>query len=101
MAPAVTGSWRAGKASAAQRGYGSRWRVARAAWLRAHPLCVMCTAEGCVTAASVVDHIRPHHGDPAAFWDRTNWQSLCKAHHDGAKAAMERASGERSGSWRA
>jgi 5-methylcytosine-specific restriction protein A len=25
----------------------------------------------------VVDHIRPHMGDPALFWDEGNWQALC------------------------
>lgn len=28
--------------TAAQRGYGSRWQAARAAYLVKHPLCVMC-----------------------------------------------------------
>ena len=29
-----------------------------------------------------MDHIRPHRGDPVLFWDQTNWQPLCKHHHD-------------------
>lgn len=28
------------------------------------------------------DRIRPHRGDPVLFWDQTNWQPLCKHHHD-------------------
>jgi len=36
----------------------------------------------------VVDHIVPHRGDRALFWDTSNWQPLCKPHHD-AKTARE------------
>jgi 5-methylcytosine-specific restriction protein A len=43
---------------------------------------------GVVRAANVVDHIVPHKGDQALFWDKNNWQSLCKPHHD-AKTARE------------
>ncbi len=31
--------------------------------------------------ANEVDHIKPHNGDLALFWDESNWQSLCKACH--------------------
>lgn len=55
-----------------------------------HPLCVMCQAEGRIEAATVVDHIKPHRGDQALFWDRDNWQSLCKRHHDSDKQMLEK-----------
>jgi 5-methylcytosine-specific restriction endonuclease McrA len=29
----------------------------------------------------VVEFI-PHKGNEALFWDESNWQSLCKFHHD-------------------
>lgn len=87
------GSWRADKSSSTQRGYGYRWQRAREGYLRQHPLCVMCESEGRVTAATVVDHVIPHRGDKALFWDRTNWQSLCAAHHSGEKQRMESGSG--------
>ena len=45
-------------------------------------LCVSCQAEGKLTAATVVDHIIPHRGDMKLFWDESNWQPLCKEHHD-------------------
>lgn len=61
----------------------------------AHPLCVMCSAEARTMAASVVDHIKPHRGDQTLFWDRTNWQPLCKPHHDSDKARQERGTRER------
>ena len=75
------GSWRTSDMTSAQRGYGHKWRAARLAYLRDHPLCVMCQADGRVTAATVVDHIVAHRGDRVLFWDRNNWQSLCATHH--------------------
>lgn len=77
------------RGSARDRGYSSTWDKARRTFLDAHPLCVMCEREGRVTAAAVVDHIKPHRGDQALFWDRANWQPLCKPHHDGAKQRAE------------
>lgn len=70
------------RGSASSRGYDSRWRVARKAFLQAHPLCAECLREGRYTAASVVDHIIPHRGDMRLFWDMENWQPLCKDCHD-------------------
>ena len=70
------------RGSAAKRGYGRRWRRESKAHLRANPLCVDCEAEGKVTAATVVDHEKPHRGDMVLFWDRSNWRSRCKTHHD-------------------
>ena len=68
--------------SASSRGYGHAWQRASKQFLAAHTLCVMCAAEGRYTKATVVDHIKPHRGDRYLFWDRANWQPLCKAHHD-------------------
>ena len=68
--------------TSAQRGYGSKWQKARAAFLRDNPLCIECKRSGRLTAATVVDHIVPHRGDMARFWDTGNWQALCKRHHD-------------------
>ncbi len=81
------------RGNATQRGYDARWRKARAAYLAEHPLCVMCEAEGRVTAAKVVDHRIPHKGDPTLFWDQDNWQSLCTNHHNSAKQSEERRGG--------
>ena len=69
--------------------YDYAWQKARAAWLIAHPLCVFCERLGITTAATVVDHKIPHRGDRRLFWDRTNWQSLCKTCHDREKQAQE------------
>jgi 5-methylcytosine-specific restriction enzyme A len=74
--------------SAAARGYGSRWRRARMRFLRRNPLCAACCKGGRLEAATVVDHVVPHRGNRALFWDRANWAALCKCCHD-AKTARE------------
>lgn len=84
-------SWRAGKKTAAQRGYDYRWQQARAAYLREHPLCCFCQRLGLVVAATVVDHVTPHEGDHSLFWNRSNWQALCASCHSGTKQRLEAA----------
>lgn len=68
--------------TANERGYDRRWQQARKFYLRRHPWCVRCKAAGILTPATVVDHIKPHRGDPELFWDTKNWQPLCKSCHD-------------------
>lgn len=68
--------------SSNERGYGVAWQKARLGHLAESPLCVLCQKGGRLVAASVVDHIVPHKGDMQKFWDRSNWQSLCKSCHD-------------------
>ena len=70
------------RGNAAFRGYDSRWREARKAFLKRNPLCVVCLRQGRFTPATVVDHIIPHRGDQRLFWDESNWQPLCKPCHD-------------------
>lgn len=70
------------RGSAASRGYDHRWKKARNAFIKANPLCKTCKSEGYTTLANVVDHIIPHKGDMVLFWDQSNWQSLCKTHHN-------------------
>ena len=65
----------------AQRGYGGKWQAARKEFLAHHALCVHCLTAGKVTAASEVDHVVPHRGDMNMFWDKANWQALCKRCH--------------------
>ena len=76
------------RGSAASRGYGERWRRARALHLMGEPLCRACLAAGRARAAEVVDHVRPHRGDAGLFWDPDNWQSLCRRCH-AVKTASE------------
>lgn len=68
--------------------YGSRWQKARAGYLAHHPLCREHEKRGQYIPATVVDHIIPHKGDMAKFWDSDNWQPLCAACHN-AKTARE------------
>lgn len=77
----------ANRPNAAQRGYGSQWRTARDAFLAVNDRCAW---PGCFARATVVDHVIPHRGDMRLFWDRTNWQPLCKHHHDMHKQRQER-----------
>lgn len=104
------GSWRTSSLTSAQRGYDYRWQKARAAFLREHPFCVYCLREQRIVATvvaevivecaaggipvpygNVVDHVKPHRGDDALFWDRTNWQTLCQTHHSRDKQRQENA----------
>lgn len=80
-------AWREGLTTA-QRGYGGKWQRYRLVFLERNPLCVMCRAQGKVTAANVVDHIEDHRGDQAKFWDKANHQALCKPCH-GIKTAAD------------
>lgn len=70
------------RSSGLERGYSHRWQKARKLFLVSQPLCVECERAGKLTPATVVDHIRPHRGDQALFWDEKNWQPLCKRCHD-------------------
>jgi 5-methylcytosine-specific restriction enzyme A len=60
--------------------HSAAWRKARGEFLAAHPVC------SCGVPATIVDHIDPHRGDPAIFWDRRRWQPLCASCH-GRKTA--------------
>lgn len=76
--------------SAHKRGYDGRWRQARLAFLDDNPLCVSCQSQGLLTPATVIDHIIPHRGNQARFWDMNNWQALCKSCHDTKTATIDR-----------
>lgn len=74
------------RGSARERGYDSRWERARKTYMQAHPLCVRCELDGRVSAAIVLDHVRPHRGDKALFWDTSNWWGICREHDDSKRA---------------
>ncbi len=78
------------RGSSNERGYNYKWQKARRLWLLNNPLCRYCDEAGYVVRATVVDHIEPHRGNDELFWDQTNWQSLCKSCHDGAKQSEEK-----------
>ena len=66
------------------------WQALRGQQLRLEPTCRLCRQAGRVTPATVADHIEPHRGDRARFFDPANLQSLCKTCHDGVKQAYEK-----------
>jgi 5-methylcytosine-specific restriction enzyme A len=87
---------RRGEANAARSNYKTqRWRRLR--WqvlLDSLFTCARCGVMlGERTSLLVADHVRPHRGDEALFWDRANLQCLCKPCHDSAKQSEERQPG--------
>jgi len=75
--------------SAGRRGYNYQWQKERLLFLAEHPLCADCLKEKRTTPATEVDHLIPHRGDAQVFWDVSNWQALCKQHHN-SKTAREK-----------
>jgi len=75
------------------RGYTHRWYLRARAFRARYPLCGMrpgnrapvlsyCAEVGRTTPGDVVDHVVPHRGNMALFWDElNNWQTLCRACH--------------------
>ena len=70
------------RASARQRGYDTTWEKFSRQYRSDHPLCVRCLGFRRTEPAAVVDHIRPHRGNMALFWDVSNLQSLCARCHN-------------------
>ena len=72
------------RGTAEERGYGERWRVESREWLRdpEHPERAFCAdpfkLHRVRHVSEMVDHIVPHKGDPVLFWDRSNWQPICR-----------------------
>jgi len=90
--------------SSSQRGYGSKWQKARQQFLADNPFCSDHKGRGIDVIATVVDHkIAPRLLEAKQscdqqtiskaqklFWDRNNWQSLCKLCHDSHKQRLEK-----------
>lgn len=54
-----------------------RWKLARRAFLKAHPYCAHCGK-----AANTVDHAAGHSGDwLSRFWDASRWVAMCHSCH--------------------
>src|SRR5688572_26123266 len=77
------------RGNSTKRGYGARWNAEARAYLASHGNCVMCLREGKHLPAQVVDHVVPHQGNMRLFWDRSNWQALCKSHHSSKTASTD------------
>ncbi len=66
--------------SAASRLYNDRrWKKASREFLAMNPLCAIHEKQGKTVPAKHTDHIKPHRGDVALFWDVGNWQPLCES----------------------
>jgi len=74
--------------SARERGYTAEWETERRKYLSANPNCARCGQP-----ANVVDHIQPHKGNQRLFWNRANWQALCRTCHNSHKQREERGHG--------
>jgi 5-methylcytosine-specific restriction endonuclease McrA len=61
--------------------YGRQWERERKLFLSQpeNALCVYCKQNNLLVEAIQVDHIIPHRGDQELFWDRSNWQPLCRS----------------------
>ena len=57
------------------------WKRARAEQLLKEPFCRRCAEEGKRVRGTVADHVKPHRGDLALFYDKDNLQTLCQRHH--------------------
>lgn len=69
----------------------ARWRKLRMdVFMRDRFKCCMCLRVDGNTSRLVCDHVIPHKGDEALFWDEDNLQTLCKPCHDSDKQKMER-----------
>ncbi len=77
----------ASRPSAAKRGYGRKWRMIRAAFLKAHPQCA------CGAAATEVDHILALSKGGTNEW--ANLQPMCKPCHARKTVAVDGALGKK------
>lgn len=75
----------ANRPTARERGYSVAWQKARAGFLAKHPNCARCARP-----ATIVHHVVPHRGDKLKFWNRKNWQPVCKPCHDGPCQSEEK-----------
>ena len=61
--------------------------------------CRMCARLEGKTSQLVCDHIKPHRGNAAMFWNEDNLQTLCKRCHDTEKQKAEQDSRHHAGQW--
>jgi 5-methylcytosine-specific restriction endonuclease McrA len=54
---------------------------------------VLCIGKSPAPNSPVVNHKRPHRGDPFLFWDIDNLETVTKAVHDGLIQSEERRHG--------
>lgn len=74
----------------------ARWQRVRLGVIRRDKYTCQQTGALCIGKhpapnSPVVDHIVPHRGDEALFWDESNLQTVSKEFHDREKQRIERA----------
>jgi hypothetical protein len=67
-----------------------RWAALRGQALASDPFCRRCLRLGRRTRATVVVHVRAHHGSEALFFNRVNVSPFCPACVDRLDALIER-----------
>ena len=82
------------RGAANKKVYDAKGRALRFAYLSQHPLCVLCEADGRVTAATVVDHVEPVALRPDLRLAWENLRALCAPCHN-AHTARTRGWGRR------
>ena len=75
---AMEDGWRG---SSSARGYDSRWRRFRLAFLRVNPLCADCKTVDRVTIATDVHHIEKVRDNRKRLLDPANCMALCHGCH--------------------
>jgi len=65
----------------------AEWRALRAEVCRAANY--ICASSRCPNKATIADHLKPHRGAAALFFDRANLQALCKRCHDRKTARLD------------
>lgn len=55
----------------------ARWTRESRAFREEHPLCELCKKKGLIVSSEVVDHVVPV-AVCCDFWDKSNWQALCR-----------------------
>ena len=58
-----------------------QWQALKQQVRAEEPWCRACLAAGVTVPGTQTDHIEPHRGSLALFWDRDNLQNLCAECH--------------------
>src|SRR5258708_1664515 len=78
------------RGTAAARGYDAKWRIFRTWFIRRHPLCEDCLAEGITTQRTEhVHHVKKLVTHPELRMVEANCRGLCASHHNARTARGE------------
>ena len=73
----VTGKKMENRPRSREEYHSARWTRESKVFREKHPLCAICLEKGLLVPSEVVDHIIPV-AVCSDFWDKTNWQALCR-----------------------